>query len=377
MTTDRRGSLRLLRIAGIELFVHWSWLIIALLLTLGFQVQLTESNPGLGDIGAWGLALLGSAVFFASVLTHELAHALMSRRRGIEVKGITLFLFGGATEADASSRSARDELIIAIVGPLTSVGLAALLAVLAQSIGPERSAVSGLLGYLALVNLLLALFNMTPGLPLDGGRVFRAIVWAITDDFQKATRWAASGGVATGYALIGIGIVVVWTGSLGGFWYAAIGWVIAQSARSMAAREQIRETFERLRASDVMTPGVVTIPATATVADAVATYFALQNHTAFPVVDDQRFVGMITLAAAKDLSEAERASTTAGQLARPPQPELICGPTTPMLDVIDALAVSPGSGRAIVMDDDELVGIISPSDVIRRRSLDGLLAEVR
>ncbi|MCP4222129.1 MAG: hypothetical protein GY773_02145, partial [Actinomycetia bacterium] len=191
MSRERRGSWRLMRIARVDIYLHWSWLGIIGLLILGFQAQLATAYPDLAPGRLWAYATAGSIVFLTSVLLHELAHALMAQARGIEVEGITLYLFGGATEADASSGKARDELVIAIVGPLTSVGIAAVLWLIALAIGPNENALGAMVAYLAVVNLILAAFNMTPGLPLDGGRVFRSLAWSATGDFRKATRWAA------------------------------------------------------------------------------------------------------------------------------------------------------------------------------------------
>ncbi|MGI9597433.1 MAG: site-2 protease family protein, partial [Acidimicrobiales bacterium] len=279
---DRSGTVRLARIASVDIFVHWSWLIIATLLVLGFQGWLTTTDDDLDPSRAWLLAVAGAFVFFASILIHELAHAFMAKARGIEVAGITLFVFGGATEADASSRTAVDELVIAIVGPLTSLALAGTLGLIWAVLDSGQAAVR-LIGYLAMVNLVLALFNLVPGLPLDGGRVLRAIVWGVTGDFARATRLATAAGVGVGYLLIGFGLVQVWNGALGGLWLAAIGWMISTSARRTEASERIREAFAGRTAADIMTSPVVTIPASLPVAAAVEQYLARHQITVFPV----------------------------------------------------------------------------------------------
>jgi Zn-dependent protease/CBS domain-containing protein len=373
MGADRRGSVRLIRIAGIDVYLHWSWLGIVALLLLGFRGQLDATYPELGSGGAWALAALGTALFLGSVLVHELAHALMALARGIDVDGITLYLFGGATEADASSRTALDEFVIAIVGPLTSLGLAGLLAVAALSLNSEAAA--GLVGYLAAINLILAVFNMTPGLPLDGGRVFRSIVWWVTGDFRKATRWAATAGVMIGYAMIGIGLLSVSQGGIGGLWLAAIGWMISQAAMATSQQEQIRQTFAGLTAADVMTDRVVTVPADTTVADVVRSHFTGGQHSGYPVVDGERVVGMLGVADIRVLSRDRRAVVTAGDAAVPVDPDLVVEPAEPMTAVIAALGSSGSGRRVLVLDDGRLVGILSPGDIIRRNAFSSLLGD--
>lgn len=374
MMEPRPGTARLLRIGGTDVYVHLSWLVIAGLVLLSFWAQLDDRFPDLAGGAAYGLALLGTAVFFASVLIHELAHAMMAKRRGIEVKGITLYLFGGATEADASSKSAGDEFLIAIVGPLTSFGIAAVLGLAAMVLGDLDDPLPAVLAYLSFVNVVLAVFNLAPGLPLDGGRVFRSAVWAATGDFQKATRWATAAGVALGYGLIGLGFVSVLGGAITGLWLVVIGWMITQSARQNEVQEGLRTTFADLLAADVMTSPVVTIPASTSIADATRDFFARNNLTAFPVLDGDRVVGLLTLDAVRRVPVAERATTAAGRVAAGRPPAHTTTPDASMPAVIEALSADPNpKARALVFDRGRLVGIISPSDILRRRALADLL----
>lgn len=369
------GTVRLGRLAGVEIRFHWSWIMLAGLLLVGFLGQLRSTHPELSDPASFGLALVGATIFVSSVVLHELAHAVMARRRGIEVKGITLYLFGGATEADASSRAPADELLIAIVGPLTSLGLAAILGLLAVGLG-TGTAVPDLLGYLAIINVALAAFNLVPGLPLDGGRVVRAIAWGITGDFQRATRWATAAGVAVGYGLVGFGAVALVQGAIGGLWLIGIGWMIGRSATETGRTEQLRSTFATLTAADVMTTPVVAIPAGTSVASAVRDYFAHGGQTAYPIVESDRPIGLLTATDVRQVSPEMIERTSVDQLARPHLPALMAEPATSMLEVIDALAVAASQAtkaRVLVVDQGRLVGIISPADVIRRQVLDDLI----
>ena len=370
----RPRTLRIGRISGVNIFVHYSWLLIAGLILLSFWGQLETDHPTTNRATIVALAGLGATIFFGSVLLHELAHAVMARRRGIDVEGITLYLFGGATEADASSRAAGDEFAIAIVGPLTSLATAAALAVCAIAAGGQDAPLPDLLSYLALLNVVLAVFNLAPGLPLDGGRVLRSAVWAFTGDFAKATRWATNGGVALGYLLISAGLLGLWQGAIGGLWFVAIGWMISQSARQNEYQERLRSEFRDLVAADIMSSPVVTIAAHTSIASAVREYFSQRSETAFPVVDGTRICGMLSVASAQKIPASEIWKTTAGQAAQDGPVPVIVDRRTPMVDVIAAMAGRPeGTLRVLVVEDDVIVGIISPSDVLRRHAIANLL----
>ena len=358
------------RISGVDIHIHISWLLIAGLVVLGFWGQLETEHPSFGSARAFTLALAGAAIFFGSVLIHELAHAFMARHRGIEVKGITLYLFGGATEADASSQSPADEFVIAIVGPLTSFVLAGLLAVAALLTAGLVAPIPEMLGNLAVINVVLGLFNLAPGLPLDGGRVFRSIAWAATGDFARATSLALAAGVLLGYLLMVAGLIAIWQQNMGGMWIVLIGWVISQSARQNQFQETLRSTFAELSAGEAMTQPVITIPAETSAAEAVRDYFVRHNLTVFPVVEGDRVLGLLNIAAVRSVPADDLWRTDVGQLARSVPPASVVAPETPMPEIIEALAFgSESKGRVLVVDHGRLVGIISPSDVLRRRAL--------
>lgn len=383
---DRAGVIRLGRVGSIGIFIHWSWFIVAALVTAGLQGWLTTVDEGLDRGLAWLLAIGGALVFFGSVLIHELAHAFMAKARGIEVGGITLFAFGGATEADASSQQADDELVIAIVGPLASLAVAAVLGVVwflgggaAGGTGAGAGAGVGapirLVGYLAVLNAVLAVFNLVPGFPLDGGRVLRALVWRSTGDFARATRLAAVAGAVVGYLLIGLGLVEVWGGGLGGLWLVAIGWMIASSAGQTGTADQLRETFAGYTAADLMSSPVVTIPAGTTVSGAVTGYLSRHSFTVFPVVSESGtgLIGTIGVASVQGLGPDEARALTVARLATPIDAASLVAPDRPAADVIRLLAEGRGGTRVLVVDDGWPIGIVSPRDIVRQRALVDLL----
>ena len=233
------GSWRLGRFFGIEVRIDRSWVLIALLVTYTMQQRLAfrffDPSPTRSVILAIAFALL----FFSSVLAHEMAHAVVARRRGIEVHGITLFLFGGATHAKVDSRRPQDELIVSLVGPLTSLVLGGLFLLLAGPLGSPTEPIGWVVGYLGAVNILLTVFNMLPGFPLDGGRVLRALVWRATGSFERATRVASIAGQIVGSLLIAGGIAWLVAGEpIGAIWFASIGWFLAQAARSSWPRRR-------------------------------------------------------------------------------------------------------------------------------------------
>lgn len=307
---------RIGRVLGVELRIHGSWAFVALLVAYSFSVQFAgtfDLTPATNIPLAVGAAVL----FFVSVLVHELAHAVVARARGIEVHNITLFFFGGATHARVDSRGPADEFITSAVGPLTSFLIAGVLGAIAiLGRGPLPDPVAGALGLLAWLNLLLAVFNLLPGFPLDGGRLLRSAIWRKTGSLARATRIAGLWGQGLGYVLVVGGLLLAFTGRVGGgLWIALIGWFLSQAAR--ASFEELRRTrlLKGVAAREVMTTDVE--GATATLSDA---------------------------------SPRDRPPTVS--------------PATPMLEVMASLE-REGVRRVLVVSDHEVVGVITLGGVSR------------
>jgi len=235
-------SWRVGRLFGIQIRIDPSWILIAALVTYNLFVRFGLRFVQLSSASRVLLAIAVGILFFASVLAHEMAHALTARRRGIEVEGITLFLFGGATHARVDSRGPREELVVSIVGPFTSLTLGGLCLLLAQPLGWPDEPVGWGIRYLGAVNILLGVFNMLPGFPLDGGRVLRAIVWKLTGSLSRATRIAGIAGQVVGYGLIAAGVAWLLNEQLSSaIWFAFIGWFLVQAARLSSADLRRRE----------------------------------------------------------------------------------------------------------------------------------------
>ncbi len=238
-------SWRVGRLFGIDIRIDASWIVIALLVTYNLYVRFGFRFGDLSSTSRVLFAIGLGLLFFGSVLAHELAHALTAKRRGIEVHGITLFLFGGATHARVDSRGPREELVVSIVGPFTSLLLGGLCLLLAQPLGWPAEPIGWAFGYLGAVNILLAVFNMLPGFPLDGGRVLRAIVWKVTGNLARATHIAGIAGQVVGYGLIAAGVAWLLIDELGNaIWFAFIGWFLVQAARLSDRELSTREDPE-------------------------------------------------------------------------------------------------------------------------------------
>ena len=359
-------SWRVARMAGIEIRVDSSWAVIALLITYSMYLRLSVLYRELSGGGAVGLAVLSAVLFFGSVLVHELAHALVAQARGIRVQDITLFLFGGATRARVESRGPGDEFLIALVGPLTSGLLAGLFGILA-GLGREilTRPLAGTFGYLAWTNLLLAAFNLVPGFPLDGGRLLRSAIWKTTGSLARATRVASLSGQGVGWLLVAAGVAWLLAGDLaGGIWFAFIGWFLVQAARSSYQELQLQQLLRSVEAEDVMAADLLRIAPELSLQDAVDDYFMRYDHSAFPVEEQGRTVGLLTLRGIRRVPREQWPTHRVRDHMVPLGDQVVVAPDARMDGVVGKLQDGEAR-RVLVAQDDEVVGIITPSDLTR------------
>ena len=256
------SSIEIGRIFGIRIGINWSWLVVFALIAWTLAVGIfPATNPGLSDGTYLLMAIVAAVLFFSSILLHELGHAFQARREGMEIEGITLWLFGGVAKFKGMFRSAAAEFRIAIAGPLVSLALGVLFSVGAWAVSTAEAidAVAAWLGY---INLMLLVFNLLPALPLDGGRVLRSTLWHLNRDFRKATRVAAGVGRGFGYLFIAAGILLfIFQGSFSGAWLAFIGWFLLQAATAEDRYAIVRESLGDVRVRDLMIREPVTVPA--------------------------------------------------------------------------------------------------------------------
>jgi Zn-dependent protease len=359
-------SWRVGRIAGIEVRVDRSWVVIALLITYSMYLRVSQVYEDTSTGGAVTLAILATVLFFGSVLVHELAHALVSQARGIRVQDITLFLFGGATRARVESRGPGDEFLIAVVGPLTSALLAALFGIVA-SLGRDllSTPLVGTFGYLAWTNLLLAGFNLIPGFPLDGGRLLRSAIWKATGSIGRATRIASLAGQAVGWLLVAGGVLYLLGGNLAGaIWFAFIGWFLVQAARASYQELQLRDLLRGVEAEDVMAGDLVRIPPELSLQEAVDDYFMRYDHGAFPVDEHGRTIGLLTLRGVRRVPRERWPTRRVREHMVPLGDQVMVAPDARMDGVLGKLQDGE-AGRVLVVQDGEVVGIITPSDLTR------------
>jgi Zn-dependent protease/CBS domain-containing protein len=359
---------RLGSIFGFEIRIDYSWFIIFFLIlwTFGFGVfpaMYPEQDPGTYIV----MALVGTLLFFASLLGHELSHSLVARRKGIPVSGITLFVFGGIAHAGTEFKKPADEFQIAGIGPVSSFVFAGLFYLIAWAgrAADWSLAVIGVASYLAFINLVLAVFNLLPGFPLDGGRLFRSIIWKYTGDLRKATRWSTAGGKVLGYLLIGLGLLNFFAGNLiGGLWSVLIGWFVRSAAETSYIQLVLRQSLGGVRATEVMTPNPYTVPADLTLERFVEEHVFQGRHHAYPAISNGGPVGIITLDQVKQVPRDQWALREVSEAMAPLDDSMVAGPDEGMETVLDRLGES-ATRRLLVVRNGDLLGIITRSDLAR------------
>lgn len=365
------------RIAGVEIGVNWSWLIVVWLVlwSLG-SVVFPEEVPGLSDGAYAAMALAAAALFFSSLLLHELGHAVVARREGMEIAGITLWVFGGVARFTGMFPSARAELRIALAGPAVSLVLGAVFLALAELM-PEPAAVNGVISWLGRINLILLAFNMLPALPLDGGRVLRALIWRSTGDLTRATRTAGALGRAFGHGLVALGLLtLLLAGAPGGLWLVVIGLFLTAAATAETSLATMRSALAGLQVRDAMAREPVCVPADLTLAQFVEGPFADSRHAAYPVLRDGQAVGLLAFGDLKRVPPAQWEHTHAEDLARASGEVPAFSSEDELADATMELADTQ-LGRALVLHDGRLEGLLSMTDVSRLLEIRRLLTVTR
>jgi Zn-dependent protease/CBS domain-containing protein len=352
---------------GIPIKLHISWLVIFALVWFSLGAGFVPNNfPNWNGPQTWAAAFITAILFFASVLGHELAHATVARMRGVPVRGITLFALGGAAELERDAEQPVDEVVITAVGPLSSLAFAALFWVIELVTQGTLPVVSGIADFLAVINVSLALFNLIPGFPLDGGRILRALLWWGLHDFMRATRIAVrvGQGVAWLFILWGLAQTLLFREGLGGLWIVFIGWFLNNAADQTLQQVRIQELLRGVRASQLMRSDFARVLAGTAVQDLVYQYFLPTGRPDIPVFDGEQFVGLVSLHDIKELEQA-RWSATPVREVMVPVAKLPAVDANSSAEQVLRLFQDQDTNQVPVLDDGRLVGIITQADILR------------
>ena len=363
--------IKLFKLLGFEVRIDLSWIIIAVLVTWSLAKGLFPSYyADLATEVYWAMGVAGALGLFASIVFHEFCHSLVARKFGMAMKGITLFIFGGVAEMGEEPPSARAEFFMAAAGPVSSLVLSGAFYFIFQAglNGDWPEPVTGVLRYLSGINALLAVFNLLPAFPLDGGRILRSILWGTKQDLQWATRISAGIGSGFGIVLIFLGIFRVLGGDIYGVWLSLIGLFLRGAAQMSYQQLVIRKSLEGEHVRRFMNPHPVTVPPTLTVAELVEDYVYKYHYKMFPVLDDGRLVGCVTTRDIKEIPKEQWSRETVAEMATRCAPEATIGPET---DAVKALAImnQTGLSRLLVAENDHLIGILTLKDLLAFLSL--------
>jgi Zn-dependent protease/CBS domain-containing protein len=376
------SSIKLTRILGIDVGVHWSWFFILFIVTSSFATGILDHfYPEWSDTQRWLAGALVAGVFFLSVLAHELSHAVVSNRLGLPVQSITLFVFGGVANLTKEPERASDEFKIAIVGPATSLALGAFFALGWLIIDSFSDGVAGISANLALINVALAVFNMLPGFPLDGGRVFRSIVWSRNRDRLRATRAASRAGEWIAYGVMGLGVLQFILGDyVGGVWFLLIGLFLRNAATGSYEQLVLETTLSGIAVRDVMRNDVERVPPDMSIEQLVEEGVLRRHARCFAVMAAGDFAGLITLTDVRRIPREEWPTTSVYRAMTPATRLHTVRPSDSLPSVIEAMA-EHDVNQLPVVEGRALVGMLDRGDVMRyiqvRRDLNEMGADAR
>jgi Zn-dependent protease/CBS domain-containing protein len=358
------GNVSIGRFGGVEVRLNWSLIAVVALIVWSLTDGVFPSqNPGLSHGTYLAMAIVAAVLFLASILLHELGHSWVARHEGIEVDSITLWLFGGVSQFKGRYGSPGAEFRVAFTGPLVSIVLGVVFVLIALAGFPSE--VDGVAAWLGYINLILAVFNLIPAAPLDGGRVLHAALWRAKGDFAWATRIASEIGQGFGYLLIALGLAMfIFQGSFSGAWLAFVGWFLLQGAKAEARYAATEQALGGLRVRDLMVRHPVTVDADSTIGRFMDDVAGSHRFTTYPVLEGDRPVGLLAFASVAAVPRSEWDT-------RRVRDTMISLDQVPLLPederAVDALAElsAPKANRGLVVDDGHLAGLLSISDLAR------------
>jgi len=358
-------SVKLTTIRGIDVGVHYSWFIIFFLITFSLTGRFASEHPRWTQAEHYAVGILTSLLFFSSILLHELAHSFVALAKGIPVRSITLFVFGGVAQIGREPDRPMTEFQIAIAGPIASALLAVGFGAVAHLAGDEFERISALAGWLSSINLMLALFNLVPGFPLDGGRIFRALLWRVTGNLATATRIAAGTGQTVGYAFMLVGIWTVFTVNwFNGLWLAFIGWFLLNAAQESVLQMSMRSALSGLTAEDIMARDCPTVSGQLSLADLVHEHILRTGQRCFLVSQNGRLEGLVTLHQVKAVPQDRWRDSFVEQAMTPMDRLHAVAPETAILDVLRVME-QQDVNQVPVAQGGRLLGMITRDHLLR------------
>ncbi len=360
----KNNTIHLFRVFGIPIDLDLSWFLVFALITWALAFSyFPDEFKGWAKLQYWSVAVVTSLLFFLCVLLHELGHSLVAVKLKLPVKNITMFIFGGVSEITAEPTNAWSEFIISLTGPLTSLGLAGIFYMLEQwskSVIPIYAS----LKYLALINALLAIFNLIPGFPLDGGRVLRAALWGLTHNLRRATEIAIDVGHAIAFAFILVGFWRLYTGDwINGFWVASIGWFLENAVVSQVQQQRIHNLLAGHKVEQVMRRSCSVVPAKTSIQELVDQYILGSGQRCLVLVQDEQPIGLMTMHDLRDVPRERWATTSAAEVMTPMESVKHTTPQAGLDQAFDQMGTDKISQMPVVQDG-QIEGMLSKEDIL-------------
>jgi Zn-dependent protease/predicted transcriptional regulator len=360
-----RNTIQLGKIFGIQIKIDYSWFIIFLLISWSLGSHyFPHYYPGWQFLTYWIVALSTCLIFFACVLAHELSHSLVSKAHGTPVRDITLFIFGGVAQIVSEPERPGKEFFMALAGPLVSIVIAIFFRLIVFVMRSPLHPVSALAYWLSRINLMLAIFNLVPGFPLDGGRLLRAVIWKITGNFKKATRVASGAGRFVAFLLIFFGMFMFFTGRFfNGIWFVFIGWFLNNAAESSYRLVALKDTMRGVTVEEAMVRECYGVPGDTTIEQLIYEHIIRGGYRCLPVIEDGRVVGLVTIHQVKEVPRHAWGGTTVKEVMIPLDKTKAVKPADPLLSVFETMTREDISQLPVVQNG-ELVGIIGRDNIL-------------
>ena len=364
-----QSQIRLGRIFGIEIGLHYSWLIIAVLIATSLAGHFRTEHPNWESAVIWTMAIMTALLFFVAIILHEFSHAAVARLRGLPVRSITLFALGGVAQIGKEAGDAKTEFWMGIAGPIASALIGLICLATAWSLGwtfdvEPATPLMAMLVWLGYINIGLAVFNMIPGFPMDGGRVLRAVIWWITGNADRATRLAAGTGQVIAFGFIVFGVLRFFGGAgIGGLWMAFIGWFLLSAAQATSAQAALTETFRGVRVADLMARDCPTVDGHTNIQTFVQEFLLRSGRRCFLIAENGRFTGLITLNEVKTIPQARWPYTTVYDAMVPLDRLRTVTPETPVTEALEIIG-RENIHQLPVVSNGRLEGMISRDQIL-------------